>query len=155
MGGMFEILDTASNSLRTEREAMGYAAENVANMYTPGYKAKTPILAARGRGQSFSEMVESLAEGREIPLNSMILDKSPGAGSMIASVSVDTAEGTRLYLPNHPLADAQGYVESSNVNGPAESVKMLRAVTSYKAILSMVEMTKAASKEALNMTKNG
>lgn len=152
---MFEILDTASNSLRTEREAMGYAAENVANMYTPGYKAKTPILAARGRGQSFSEMVESLAEGREIPLNSMILDKSPGAGSMIASVSVDTAEGTRLYLPNHPLADAQGYVESSNVNGPAESVKMLRAVTSYKAILSMVEMTKAASKEALNMTKNG
>jgi flagellar basal-body rod protein FlgC len=154
MGGMFEILDTASNSLRTEREAMGYAAENVANMYTPGYKAKTPILAARGRGQSFSEMVESLAEGREIPLNSMILDKSPGAGSMIASVSVDTAEGTRLYLPNHPLADAQGYVESSNVNGPAESVKMLRAVTSYKAVLSIVEMTKAASKEALNMTKN-
>jgi hypothetical protein len=32
---------------------------------------------------------------------------------------------------------------------------MLRAVTSYKAILSIVEMTKASSKEALNMTKNG
>ncbi|MFM7459210.1 MAG: flagellar basal body rod protein FlgC [bacterium] len=155
MGGMFEILDTASNSLKTEREAMGYAAENVANMYTPGYKAKTPILMAKGRGQSFSEMVEHLAEGREIPLNAMLLSKNPGSGSMIGSVAVDPAEGTQLYLPNHPLANAQGYVESSNVNGPAESVKMLRAVTSYKAILSIVEMTKASSKEALNMTKNG
>ena len=102
MGGMFEILDTASNSLKTEREAMGYAAENVANMYTPGYKAKTPILMAKGRGQSFSEMVEHLAEGREIPLNAMLLSKNPGSGSMIGSVAVDTAEGTQLYLPNHP-----------------------------------------------------
>ena len=55
MGGMFEILDTASNSLKAEREVMAYAAQNVANMYTPGYKAKTPVLAARGRNQSFSE----------------------------------------------------------------------------------------------------
>ena len=154
MGGMFEILDTASNSLKTEREAMAYAAQNVANMYTPGYKARTPVLASRGRNQSFSEMVENLAECRELGLNSMILNKTPGAGTMVASVEVDYSEGSRLYLPDHPLADADGYVESSNVNAPGESIKMLKAVGAYKAILSVVEMVKAASKEALNMTKN-
>ena len=95
MGGMFEFLDTASNSLKTEREAMAYAAQNVANMYTPGYKARTPVLASRGRNQSFSEMVENLAEGRELGLNSMILNKTPGAGTMVASVEVDYSEGSR------------------------------------------------------------
>lgn len=154
MGGMFEILDTASNSLKTEREVMSYAAQNVANMYTPGYKAKTPVLAARGRNQSFSEMVENLAEGRELGLNSVMLNKNPGAGTMVAAVEVDYSEGSKLYLPNHPLADNDGYVESSNVNAPGESIKMLKAVGSYKAVLSIVEMVKAASKEALNMTKN-
>ena len=155
MGGMFEILDTASNSLKTEREVMSYAAENVANMYTPGYKARKPVLAAKGRDQSFSETVMSLANGKELGASPILMSRSPGAGTMVASVEVDMSEGTKLYLPKHPLADADGYVESSNVNAPAESIKMLKAVGSYKAILSVVEMVKAASKEALNMTKNG
>ena len=153
MSSIFRILDMANNSLQTEREVMAYSAENVANAYTPGYKAKTPILQSRGKPPSFSEMVEYMAEGRDIGLNSVILNEHPGSGTRVSEVAVDTSKGSMMYLPNHPLADKNGYVESSNVDAPAESIKMMKAVNSYKTILSIVEMAKSASKEAMNMTK--
>jgi flagellar basal-body rod protein FlgC len=154
MGTLFDILDTASNSLATERQVMAYAADNVSNMYTPGYKAKTAVVGAKGRQPSFDEMVTSLTSGRGPGVGSMILEEHPGMGSMVSQVATDYSKGSMLYLPKHPLANGEGYVESSNVDAPKESIKMLKAVGSYKTILSIVEMVKASSKEALNMTKN-
>ena len=57
-------------------------------------------------------------------------------------------------MPGHPLADADGNVEMSNVDGAQEMLTMMDAVRQYKANLSIVEMAKKASQEALNMTKN-
>jgi len=39
---IFDINNIAHNGLTTTRGAMEMASENVANMLTPGYKAKSP-----------------------------------------------------------------------------------------------------------------
>lgn len=150
---IFNIYDTAHNGLTATRGAMELAAENVSNMLTPGYKAKSAVFAARVNDSSFSNMLAELgAEGGDI--GSLAKGDNKGLGSQLAKVVVDKSPGVKVYMPDHPLADANGNVEMSNVDGASEMLKMMDAVRQYKANLSIVEMAKKASQEALNMTKN-
>ena len=150
---IFNIYDTAHNGLQATRGAMELAAENVANMLTPGYKAKSPVFAAKVNDSSFSTLLSSLgSEDGEI--GSIIKGEHKGEGVQIAKVMVDNTPGIKVFMPDHPMADANGNVEMSNVDGAGEMLKMMDAVRQYKANLSIVEMAKKASQEALNMTKN-
>jgi flagellar basal-body rod protein FlgC len=149
---IFDVYDIAHNGLNTTRGAMELASENVANMLTPGYKAKSPVFSERSKSQSFSTMLASLnnPEG----MSHILRGDRQGMGPQIAKVVEDQTQGTLVYMPNHPLADKNGNVEMSNVDGAGELLKMMNAVRQYKANLSIVEMAKKASQEALNMTKN-
>jgi flagellar basal-body rod protein FlgC len=148
---LFNIYDTAHNGLKATRGVMEISSENVANMLTPGYKAKKAILAARGDNASFSEVVAEIGNNKA---GSALLKGDAARGAMIAEVSVNQEAGVKVYMPGHPLADADGNVEMSNVDGAQEMLTMMDAVRQYKANLSIVEMAKKASQEALNMTKN-
>ncbi len=149
---IFEIYDTAQNGLGAMRDCMHIASENVANMLTPGYKTKTPVLTARAGDENFSDIVAAL--GNEISSSRMLTGEHRGSGAMVAKIVVDKRAGPKVYIPGHPLADADGNVEMSNVDGAGEMLKMMDAVRQYKANLSIVEMAKKASQEALQMTKN-
>ena len=148
---LFNIYDTAHNGLKASRGVMEIASDNVANMLTPGYKAKRAILAAKGDNASFSEIVAEI--GNHNGAASMIKGHE-GRGSQVAEITIDQSEGVKVYMPGHPLADDTGHVEMSNVDGSHEMLTMMDAVRQYKANLSIVEMAKKASQEALNMTKN-
>jgi flagellar basal-body rod protein FlgC len=154
MGSIFDILNTAQNGLKTEREAMEIAALNVSNQLTPGYKAKSPVITANSHDYSFSQLLASLGKDRE-GIAPMLLGDEIGSGPQVAQIEVDQSPGVLVYMPHHPLADENGNVEMSNVDGAAEMIHMMEAVRQYKANLSIVEMAKKASQEALNMTKNG
>lgn len=149
---IFDIYDTAQNGLGAMRDAMKIASENVANMMTPGYKTKTPVFTARTEDDNFSDIIASL--GHDETTSMLLKGDHEGRGAMVAKVVVDKRAGPKVYLPGHPLADADGNVEMSNVDGAGEMLKMMDAVRQYKANLSIVEMAKKASQEALNMTKN-
>jgi flagellar basal-body rod protein FlgC len=148
---LFSIYETAHNGLKASRGVMEIASDNVANMLTPGYKAKKAILSARGDNASFSEVVAEI--GNHNGVASLIKGKE-GRGAQIAEVTIDQRAGVKVYMPGHPLADENGNVEMSNVDGANEMITMMDAVRQYKANLSIVEMAKKASQEALNMTKN-
>lgn len=150
---IFDIYETAHNGLDAMRQVMQYSAENVANTLTPGYKAKTAILSARADNQSFSDIISGLDD--KDGLSELLKGQHRGAGAMVARVEIDQKAGPKVYMPGHPLADADGNVEMSNVDGAKEMIKMMDAVKQYKANLSIIEMAKKASQEALNMTKNG
>ncbi len=149
---IFDIYDTAQNGLNAMRDTMHLASENVANMLTPGYKAKTGVLTARADNESFSDIVAAL--GSDISTSRLLKGEHRGSGAMVAKIVIDKRPGPKVYIPGHPLADADGNVEMSNVDGAAEMLKMMDAVRQYKANLSIVEMAKKASQEALQMTKN-
>ncbi len=149
---IFDIYDTAQNGLNAMRDTMHIASENVANLLTPGYKSKSAVLTARADNESFSDIVAAL--GSDISTSRLLKGEHRGAGAMVAKIVVDKRAGPKVYIPGHPLADSDGNVEMSNVDGAAEMLKMMDAVRQYKANLSIVEMAKKASQEALNMTKN-
>jgi len=148
---IFDIYETAHNGLDAMRQTMQLTSENVANILTPGYKSKSAVLSARGDSQSFSEMLSGMDGGG---ISEMLKGQHRGAGAMVAKVVIDKREGPKVFMPGHPLADADGNVEMSNVDGAKEMLKMMDAVRQYKANLSIIEMAKKASQEALNMTKN-
>jgi flagellar basal-body rod protein FlgC len=153
MSSLFNLLDIANNGLETQRDAMEIAAENVANALTPGYKSKTPVIAARSKDMSFSHMLATMAQDHE-GFAQVLKGDHVGAGSQVALIEEDQTPGPKIYIPGHPLADADGNVEMSNVDTAAEMIKTMEAVRQYKVNLSIAEMAKKASQEALNMTKN-
>ena len=148
---LFNIYDTAHNGLKASRGVMEIASDNVANMLTPGYKARKAVLSAKGDNASFSDIVAEM--GNHNGAAAMIKGEE-GRGAQVAEILVDQSEGVKVYMPGHPLADETGHVEMSNVDGSHEMLTMMDAVRQYKANLSIVEMAKKASQEALNMTKN-
>ena len=83
---LFNIYDTAHNGLKATRGVMEISSENVANMLTPGYKAKKAILAARGDNASFSEVVAEIGNNKA---GSALLKGDAARGAMIAEVSVN------------------------------------------------------------------
>jgi flagellar basal-body rod protein FlgC len=54
-------------------------------------------------------------------------------------------------MPNHPDADANGYVEYSNVNIINEMVEMIQATRSYEANLKALEASKQMIKDSLEI----
>ncbi len=151
MSSIFELLNTANNGLKTQRELMQVSAQNIANMFTPGYKAQHAVVSARTGENSFDQMLASMGAGEG---GASLLNDGHGEGTMIARIEVDMSAGNKVYMPDHPLADANGNVEMSNVDSASEMLHMSEAVKQYKANLVIAELAKKAATEALNMTKN-
>jgi len=149
---IFEIYDTANNGLKAMRGAMELASNNVANALTPGYKAKQPVFSAMTADPTFNTILASLDHPGGV--SELIRGDHKGQGARVAKIVEDRRAGPKVYIPGHPLADADGNVEMSNVDTASEMLYMMDAVRQYKANLSIVEMAKKASQEALNMTKN-
>ena len=150
---IFQIFDTANSGLRSQREAMSLASENVANMFTPNYKAKSPVFAAKTDDMSFSGILTNVRNSDE-GLGGVLSRDDNGHGNTVAAIAIDQTDGVKVYSPYHPKADKNGYVEMSNVDGAKEMLHMMDSLRAYKANLSIVEMAKKAAQEAMNMTKN-
>jgi len=154
MSSIFSLFKTAENSILSQRQAMDMASQNVANALTPGYKAVSPVLSAKAKDGSFSDMMSSMMTGDDGVDVSLVMGDELGQGSQVAQVHQDQTQGAMVYMPNHPQADADGNVEMSNVDTVKEMMNMLQAVRQYKANLTIVEMAKKAAQEALQMNRN-
>jgi len=54
-------------------------------------------------------------------------------------------------MPDNPDANAEGYVEESNVNIVTEMVDMISATRSYEANLTALNSSKQLTKDALEI----
>lgn len=126
MADFADALRITVSGLRAQSTRLRLTAENIANAETPGYHRKTV---------SF----ESLAG-------------DPGAVAA-GPVRLDPAAPERVHDPSHPLADAEGYVEGSNVNLLLEIADAREASRSYEANLKMFEQTRAMSSALLDLLR--
>ena len=78
------------------------------------------------------------------------LDRALDAETVTVS-GIGTAPGDfpRHYEPDHPAADADGYVKTPNVDGLIEVMDMREAQRSYSANLSVLETTRAMLTRAI------
>lgn len=89
------------------------------------------------------------------PVFSAVLQDATGQGAAVgvkvAAVVEDPKPLPRVYSPDHPHADADGYLERSNVNVVAEMANMMSAARSYQGNAEMLNTAKDLMLQTLRL----
>jgi len=124
MSDVFSSLNIAASGLTAHRQWMDLIAGNIANVNTTRTPEGGPF---RRQLAVFMEMAGSEGEMQ---------------GVKVADVVADDAELRKVYEPNHPDADAEGYVSYPNVNVTMEMVDLIAASRAYEANATVLEAAK-------------
>ena len=139
-----DALHISSSALSAQRIRMNIISSNLANANSTRtlqggpYKRKDVIFAAHQNFPTFQHMLKSQLRGNlsEVKVLGIITDPRP----------------PRLkYDPQHPDANAQGYVAIPNVNLIEEMVNMISATRSYEASVAAINATKNMALKALEI----
>ena len=117
MTDLNEALRAASSGMQAQAQRIRLVSENIANADTPGYHRKLMSFEAE-MGRSASGTVEA------------------------GPVTLDRTDPALIYDPSHPLADAEGYYQGSNVDLMIEVADAREASRSYEANLKMFEQVR-------------
>ncbi len=128
MESFFRSMVAASHGMNAQTARLRVTAENIANVDTPGYHRKIV---------TFDRV--ALKEGGEVV--------TPGA------IEFGKEELERIHDPSHPLADADGYFESSNVNLMVEVADAREAQRSYEANLRIFEQSRSMASSFLDLLR--
>lgn len=129
-----------ASALEAQRMRLNIIAENVANAQTTRtvdggpYKRRDPVFAAK----PFDEMLS--------------LEQQAGStGVSIERIQVDERPPRLQYDPNHPDANADGYVAMPNIDVVTETVNMMSATRSYESNVAVMNASKAMALKALEI----
>lgn len=144
--GIFEAFDIGSKGLTVHGKRLDISAKNIANIDTPNYVRKIPVLAATD-DISFSGLMNSM---KEDVFGSGTVPFLQGGVSM-AGVVEDPTLGDKIYRPGHPDADKNGYIRTSNVNPLVEIADASLAQRAYEANLAVLTISKSMAARAAQM----
>lgn len=83
-----------------------------------------------------------------------VLDRQTGLDVVkVKSISPDRSDFQKRFDPNHPAADADGYVLAPNVNPLIEMMDMREAERSYEANLNMIRASKAMLQSTIDVLR--
>lgn len=139
-------LDIAIQGLATSSERLKTHANNIANLNTPNYQRKIPVVSENNE-MSFETIMEGMR--RDGVLKARITNVSGGV-QYVGNVT-DPTPGKRVYEPGHPEADDEGYVTYSNVSVLSDMSDAIMSQRLYEANLAVVTMTKAMAQRALEI----
>lgn len=140
--------DISASGMSAQRIRMDVAAENIANIDTTrtqaggAYRRKDVVFESYG---SFADAVRSASRGRGF--------KSRPAGVRVAGIIEDNREMKQVYNPDHPDADANGFVTMPNVDLLKETVDSMSATRSYEANVTALNAMKLMAQKALDIGK--
>jgi len=82
------------------------------------------------------------------------VDYGSGEGGVrVAGAELGSAEGRLVHQPDHPLADAEGYVRYPDIDLGEQMTNLLMAQRGYQANLAVVERATNAYQAALQLGK--
>ena len=82
------------------------------------------------------------------------IDYGSGEGGVrVARAEFGSTEGRLVYQPDHPLADAEGYVKYPDIDLGDQMSQMIMAQRGYQANLAVVERATQAYQAALQLGK--
>jgi flagellar basal-body rod protein FlgC len=134
------IFDIAGSGMSAESVRLNTVASNLANADSV---SSSPQSAYKARYPVFQAVQDALAGAGP-------------TGAADASVKVDgivqsTTAGTASYDPGNPLADANGYVYSSNVNVVEQMADMISASRSYQNDADVLNTSKQLMLDTLKL----
>jgi flagellar basal-body rod protein FlgC len=122
---VFSTLNIAGSGLSAHRQWMDIIAGNIANAQT----TRTP------EGKPFRELLPVFQE--------ISAKGSLPRGVKITEIKESDAELKRVYQPEHPDADEEGYVSYPNVDVVRSMVDLISASRAYEANASVAESAKS------------
>lgn len=135
----------SAESLSAQSTRLKIHANNIANINTPNYVRKIPVLAENHQ-MSFDDVISSMRNG----VIRTGVSYGPG-GVTLAGVVTDPTPGKRVYEPGHPEADKDGYITLSNVNVMSDMADAMQTSRLYEANLAVVSMVKSMANRALEI----
>ena len=137
---LFSIFNVAGSGMAAQSLRLNTVASNLANADSVSSTAQG---AYRARAPLFSAVQAQVgAAAGEV-----------GQGVEVLGVSESQAAIPNRYEPGNPLADADGYVYSSNVNPVDELVNMISASRSYQNNVEVMNSTRQLMQKTLDLGK--
>ncbi len=121
-------LSVSSSALQAQSQRLRHVSENIANVDTPGYRRKAVSFETVRRGQQ-------------------------SGGVAAGPVSLAKTELQQIFDPSHPLADATGHYQGSNVSLVIELADAREAQRSYEANLKLFDQARQMSSSLLDLLR--
>ena len=141
---VFKTFRIAASGLTAERLRMDTIAKNLANANTTRsadggpYRRQVPI---------FAPILERSMHGARSPIQR----GAQGQGVQVVGVVTDPSPPRLVYDPQHPDANADGYVEMPNVHVVKEMVDLITATRAYEANIAALNSAKSMAQRALEI----
>ncbi len=164
IGGNFPGFNISAKGLSIQRKKMNLIAENIANADAvrseDGKPYQRKYLDVKAAPNSFGSSLS--ASQSTLKLNTTEtghfaaqdptrpVDNISGPDIKFEELQ-DKRSGEIVYMPDHPDANSEGYVEMSNVNIVTEMVDMIAASRSYEANLTAFNSSKQIAKDSLEI----
>ncbi|MDR4505505.1 MAG: flagellar basal body rod protein FlgC [Candidatus Scalindua sp.] len=142
-GKSFSVLDISASGLTAERARMRVIANNIAN-------AQVTETATGGPYKRQQVEFESILK------QSMLSRFSKAAetgGVKVKGIMESNDLPNMVYIPGHPKANKEGYVEMPNVSVSKEMVDLIAASRSYEANTAVVTTYRKMNERALNIIR--
>ena len=140
-------LSISGSGMTAQRLRLDVTADNIANIETTRtedggpYRRKMVVLEAKE--PSFRKVFENTLYGRQT--------YTEGNGVRAAAVIEDQTELKPVYDPEHPDADADGYVMMPNIDLVKETADAMAATQAYQANITAFNATKLMAQKALEI----
>ena len=131
---LFNVFDISATGMSAQSVRLNTTASNIANADSVSssidqtYRARHPVFAA--------EMQKAAA------------DQDQSVGVKVLGIVESNKPLNVEYSPEHPMADANGYIYKPNVNVIEEMTNMISASRSYQTNIQLAE----SAKNMLNKT---
>jgi flagellar basal-body rod protein FlgC len=139
--GTFNSLSIASQGMTAQRQRLEIATSNLANAST----TRTP----EGGPYRRQDVVFTTTQMNLSPFASELDQASRGV--MVSEVVTTESAPVRVYNPQHPDADAEGYVSMPDINPAEETVNILSAARSFESNATVFNLIKELARAALRL----
>jgi flagellar basal-body rod protein FlgC len=122
---IFNIFNIAGSAMTAQSQRLNVVASNLANADSTTGPDGKPYRA------------------KQVVFSTMPVNEQGSAGVKVAAVVDDPSPMKMVYDPQHPMADAKGYVTMPNVNVVEEMVNMISASRSYQNQADVMNTSKS------------
>lgn len=142
-GKSFSVLDISASGLTAERARMRVIANNIANAQVTETSTGGPY--KRQQIEFESVLKQSMS--------SRFLKDADISGVKVKGIQESIDLPNMVYIPGHPKANKEGYVEMPNVSVSKEMVDLIAASRSYEANTAVVTTYRKMNERALNIIR--
>jgi flagellar basal-body rod protein FlgC len=140
---LFNLLSVSASGMAAQRTRAEIVVQNLANAET----TRTPDGGPYRRQDVVFE-----SQSAASPFESVLAAEMTGVS--VSEIRVDTRPGEMRYLPGHPDANKDGYVEMPRVNPAEDMVDLMGASRGYQANVAAMSAVKDMIHKSIELLRS-